>query len=389
MNVDAKAHGIDPRLSSSASDTTVDLLVVGGGVIGLSCILHILDSSPDTRVVLLDAPTRPGVASRAAAGMLAPYAEFHKDSPLFRLCVESFEYYPGFLRRFCPDGPALDATGVLVPASGASSERAGRIATFASVYTDIRYLAPGELAAVEPALAAGRCREALHIPGAMVNPRKLHEALQSAVAARGVPMVDRSIAHVTLDDGSPGSVENVMLDDGTRIFPSAVLLASGAWSAALAAMFRIALDVTPVKGQVALIGAPEGFLRHIVHEHEIYLAPRRGEGIVIGATTEAVGFDPSVDGHVIADLKRRAAELAPRIEELPILDSWSGFRPRPVGDNPIIAWSDSVENVLLATGHFRNGILLAPITGRRIAALHQQGPQSRHLPSRNPMPGPK
>jgi glycine oxidase len=340
---------------------------MGGGLIGLSCILHLLDACPDLRITLIDAPTNPGIASRAAAGMLAPYAEFEADSPLFRRCRESLEYYPAFLHKFCQDGPKMNSAGVLIPASGLSQARSERIASFAANYADIQHLGEDDLRKVEPMLVGGECREAIKLPGAIVNPRHLLDALKQAAFRRGVTAVAGVASHVVCDDGSPRHIESVELEDGTHLYPENVLLASGAWSKRLAQIFGVDLPMIPVKGQVARIAAPDGFLRHIIHEHAIYLAPRPGEGIIIGATVEEAGFDDAVSAEVNEELLRAACVYTPSLADYPIVESWTGFRPRLPDGNPVIDWSNEVDNLLLATGHFRNGVLLTPLTGKLIA----------------------
>jgi glycine oxidase len=352
--------------TSGKSHATIptDLLVVGGGVIGLSCALHIMEDSPQLRVAVLDAPTNPGIASRAAAGMLAPLAEFDEDTPLFRLCMASFGYYPEFLQRYCPKGPRILETGILIPASGISSARAERFARFASRFCAVERLGIESLEVAEPMLRGGRCREALRLPGGIINPRMLHDALTAEVLRRGGTFVRQRLRAVEFEGDT---LTAVLLDDESRVEPRAALLASGAWSHHLGELFGLHLDVVPIKGQVARLAVPDGALRHIVHEHEIYLAPRPGHGIVIGATMENVGFSDTVESEVNLDLHRLAAELAPSLAGVPISESWIGFRPRLGKGEPLIGRAPGRANLLIALGHYRNGILLAPITGHRIA----------------------
>jgi glycine oxidase len=343
-----------------------DFAVIGGGIIGLSCLLHVLDAEPGLSAVVLDAPSKPGVASRAAAGMLAPLAEFDEDSPLFRLCVESFDYYPQFLSRFAPDGPRVEETGILVPASDTSAERAERIAAFAASYADPQFLDGAALVVAEPALAGGRVRRALRLPGAIINPRQLHDALHAEALRRGVQFITRPLKAVEFEDER---LVGLLLDDETTIRPRRALLATGAWSHHIGELFGLHLQVVPIRGQVARTHAPDTLLRHIVHEHAIYLAPRRGHGVVIGATMENVGFSEAVDRQTTADLYAAAVAIVPELARYTVMESWIGFRPKLGDGSPLIGWAPSAENLLIAIGHYRNGILLAPITGQRIADL--------------------
>jgi glycine/D-amino acid oxidase-like deaminating enzyme len=278
--------------------------------------------------------------------------------------MESFDYYPEFLRKFCPKGPAVLPTGLLIPATGESAARARRIGEFAARHAAVEELDRAAVERAEPQLTGGRCTGALRIPGAIVNPRLLHDALSAEVLRRGGTFLRNRLRAVEFD----GPVLTaVLLDDETRVEPARALLATGAWSHHLGELFGLHLDVAPIKGQVARFDVPDGWLRHIVHEHHIYLAPRPGHGVVIGATMEDVGFSDSVDGSVNRDLHRLAAELAPALARFPIADAWIGFRPRMASGEPLIGAANGRANLLLALGHFRNGILLAPTTGRRLA----------------------
>jgi glycine oxidase len=344
--------------------TRYDLVIVGGGVIGLSCALHIIDLCPDAHIAVIDAPSNPGIASRAAAGMLAPLAEFDEDGPLFRLCLESYDYYPEFLRRFCPEGPLVHDTGILVPSSGPSAERAERFALFAARFAAIEQLHGNDLLAIEPGLAGGRCQSALRIPGGIVNPRELHDALIRTARQRGIRFIHRKLRAVEFDGPHLCSL---ILEDESFLAPRTVLLATGAWSHQLGELFALHLDVIPVKGQVARLPVPDGFLFHIIHEHAIYVAPRRGQGVVIGATMEEVGFNETVDRSTNSELRARAIELMPGLADFPIVESWIGFRPKYRTGEPMLGLAPGRDNLLVALGHFRNGILLTPVTGRRLA----------------------
>lgn len=346
-----------------------DLMIVGGGSIGLSAAVHVLERHPRLSVAIVDAPTRPGIASRAAAGMLAPFAEFDEESPLFHLCRESLGYYPDFLTRFGldrgSDAIALDESGMLIPASGAERGRAERIAALAGRYARAEWLEGEELFAREPALRYGRVEAACWIPGALVDARRLHQGLHVAAVRAGArffgePMVGMKIRN--------GQVESVQL--GEEHLPAGrILLASGAWSERLGAMTGLAAPIVPIKGQLARFAAPENYLRHVVHTHDVYLAQRPGAGVLFGATMEDVGFREGIEGERIAGLRDRALAIAPGLARYAVAESWFGFRPRFPDGNPVIGWSTRLQNVMMATGHYRNGILLTPLTGRLVADL--------------------
>lgn len=324
-----------------------DLLVVGGGVIGLSCALQIAIIDRTVRIVIADASTRPGIASRAAAGMLAPHAEFHEDGPLFRMCLASLAEYPAFLEHYAPEVRIHDA-GVLVPCH-----------EYAPLIPDLARRISDAIARENPILHGGVLTEAMLVPGGIVDPRALHDALRATAVGMGISFVE----------GQPVTVEGntITLDSGATIRARKVLLATGAWSRDLGTLFGVSLEMEPVKGQVVRVAAPDGLLTQVVHTSDVYLAPRPGQGIIIGATMELAGFDERVDRDVVEGLLSAAERFAPTLRKYSVAEAWSGFRPRLKGGMPFIGKVPGREHILVATGHFRNGILLTPITGRLLA----------------------
>lgn len=349
-----------------------DVAVIGGGVIGLSCVLHLLDENPDLKIAVVDAQTKPGVASRAAAGMLAPYGEFKEESPLFQLCREALAYYAEFLERFelsIEGGPLLIDRGVLIPAGEVHRDRGDRIIALAERYVEVERLKARHLQQAEPGLNTSFCPEAYRVPGGIIDPRRLHDRMQAVLASR--VHTYHAIAHRLAYEG--GILHSMHLSNGEQLHFGTLLLASGAWSAELGNLLDIELAVTPIKGQVIRVDAPDGTLNHIIHNHDLYLAPRPGAGVLIGATVEDVGFDTSIDDELLESLREKACDYLPALKRFPVAESWCGFRPMLPGEGPLIGWSSQIDNLLLATGHYRNGILLTGITGRMIAEAFARG----------------
>ncbi|MDX2177410.1 MAG: FAD-dependent oxidoreductase [Candidatus Sumerlaeia bacterium] len=342
----------------------LDLLVIGGGVIGLSCALHAADLAPRKRIAVLDRPTNAGVASRAAAGMLAPFAEFAADTPLFRMCLASLDYYPEFLARFAP-GVSLEGRGTLLPDDPAEPGRLESRAALAAAHgREARLIEGAALRALEPGLAPS-VRRALLLPERLVDPRQLHDALRQSALALGVGLLDDTPVEARVEGDRVGELSTFA---GASITAREVLLATGAWSAKAGALFGIDIPMTPVKGQVMQFAAGAVPLAHTIHTHGVYLAPRGGT-VIAGATMEEAGFDPSLSTRANRDMAAAAAALWPPLAELDLLDAWTGFRPRTADGQPVIARSGVLANLSVATGHFRNGILLAPLTGRLAARL--------------------
>lgn len=338
------------------------IVILGGGVIGLSCALHLRDAIPGARIAIVDRPTNAGIASRAAAGMLAPYAEFAEDSPLAELCRRSYELWPQFLRNFAPT-VELARAGTLLPFDTDSDSKriAARIAVLERQGIAFDVLRGGELRRREPAIARS-VSHALWLPEALVHPLRLHAALQEAAQARGIDFADRNVVAI---DRSGDRATALRFEGGGGIPCEEVIVATGAWSRATGTIFGIDIPMRPIKGQVLTLAVADAELpRHTIHTEHIYIAPRPGEGAVCGATMEDRGFDTSVDDDVSRELAREASRLVPALRGATIAQAWSGLRPRTDDRTPIIRRAQEWENVIIATGHFRNGILLTPITGK-------------------------
>lgn len=347
-----------------------DLLVLGGGVIGLACARAVRERHPRLRIAVLDAPAQAMPASLAAAGMLAPWSEFPEPSPLGELCVESLALYGGFLAELSRDtgiDVALEGAGTLVPDVPAESDRIdAKLEAFRRRGVAHRVVEDEALRALEPALSPS-VKRAILLPEAIVNPRRLHAALRADAERRGIEWIEGN-ALARLQQGS--RVAGLLLVDGRRVAFDTLLAATGAWSGAVAALLDLHFDVVPVKGQMLRLGAPDGLLRHVVHLKSVYLAPRAGAGIVVGSTMEEKGFDVQVSAAFVDEYAARAAALVPAVAEARVIERWAGHRPRSADGAPIIGRSHRWDNVLVATGHFRNGILLTPATARMVAAIY-------------------
>ncbi len=347
-----------------------DLLVLGAGVIGLSCALHVRKLRPDWSIAIVDQPTRAGIASTAAAGMLAPWSEFSEDHALFRLCVESFGYVEQFLGEFAP-GVRMSRCGTLLPhrwlAGTMSShfernlEPKLRLAALCGVKAE--WWKGPQIRGAEPELSR-QIDDVLRIEEAIVNPRDMHTALLRSAEASGIAQ----LRSAPVGFGTSGGRVASMATSGEAIEFDRLLLASGAWSPPLARMLGLQLDVIPIKGQIVELDPPRpDFLRHIIHTEAIYVAPRSAYSILVGATMENVGFDGRVRDDTTINLLAPATALLPGLARAEVVASWIGFRPKTPDGWPVLGRSSKFANLWFATGHFRNGILLAPVTGRVLA----------------------
>ncbi len=364
-----------------------DLLVLGGGVIGLSCALHAKRARPDWRIAIVDQPTRAGIASTAAAGMLAPFSEFSEDHALFRLCVESFQYAEAFLAEFAP-GVRIGRCGTLLPhnwLTGATGRALNRnlepkVRLAAKAGVKAEWWKGRQIRLAEPELVR-QIDDALHIEEAIVNPRDMHSGLLKSAENCGIAILKAA----PIGFGTTTGRIRSMATSGDGIEFDRVLIATGAWSSALARMLDLKLDVVPIKGQIVELDPPKpDFLRHIVHTEAIYVAPRSAYSILVGATMDNVGFDARVSDDTTINLLAPASALLPGIARAEVVSSWIGFRPKTPDGWPILGRSSKYENLWFATGHFRNGILLTPITGKVLAdsMCEVAEPPAEFLPAR-------
>jgi len=225
---------------------------------------------------------------------------------------------------------------------------------------------------LEPLLSdAIRC--ALRFPNDIqVENRKLVEALVAANEKLGVRLVtDCEVQAVRVDHGKVSAVDTAR----GVVSASVVVLAAGAWTSLInlpeASLPMMAIE--PVRGQMLCFKADPPIARHVIYSSRGYLVPRRDGRVLAGSTAERVGFDKSVTDDGMNTIKSMAIGIAPAVAGLPLVSSWAGFRPRAEDDLPVLGPGEGIEGLVYATGHYRNGILLAPITGEMIAKAIVEG----------------
>ena len=332
------------------------MCVIGGGIIGLSCAWAAHQAG--WQVTVLDAAAEARQASWAAGGMLAPHNEANEAGPLWAFGCESLALWPQFLAELniAVDDVDFRQNGGLVPFFHDSDQAAvsARASFLQAAGVELAMWSGSELRRREPQLSHA-CSGALWVPGAQVNPRLVTQLLHHRLQAAGVSC--RYACPVARLDGP-----TVYCVDETIIETDIVVLASGAWTPALAELTGLALPGEPVKGQMIRFAAADGLLHHFIHCEQAYCIPRSGCGIVVGASMVESGFDTSSDAEAIAHLAAGARDLLPLLSDCELAEEWTGLRPRLRGALPYI---DRVnEYMAVATGHFRNGILMAPATGR-------------------------
>lgn len=352
------------------AEVETEVAVVGGGVVGLGIAWRLAQAGRRVRVVERGEVGRG--ASWAAAGMLAPAAEIgFEELDLYALGRESLARWPAFARAVeaaSGVGVGYRDEGTLVVADDRDSLRAlRRLFQFQTENgVPVEWLSGPEAAEAEPLLSP-------RLPGAVLSPgdhqvdnRALVRALRVAAERAGAAVLEGTeVAAVEPDPRRPA----LRLGDGTRVEAAVVVVAAGAWSARLGGL-EPAPPVRPVKGQMlALRQRPEAGLelRYVVRGPAAYLVPKPGGRLVVGATSEEVGHDTHVTAGGLYRLLEGAVEVVPGVEEMDLLETWAGLRPASRDHAPLLGDSPH-PGVVYATGHYRHGVLLAPVTADEVAA---------------------
>jgi glycine oxidase len=357
-----------------------DVLVIGGGVIGLSLAWRARERGMS--VAVLERDTLGGGTSRVAAGMLAPVAEAEFGEAgrrVLELGLRSAELWPSFaeqLEAASGVGVGLLRTGTLLLARDEDEAREleRQVAFRDGLGLKTSRLRGSEAREREPALAPST-RLALEAPeDHSVDPRAVLAALRAACEVAGVELHEHT--RVERVESSAGRVAGVTLADGRALAAGQVVLAAGAWSARVAgaeldgARPGAAVPVRPVRGQLLRLRDPAGpgLLSRVIRFEGGYLVPRADGRYVLGASVEERGFDVEPDVGGVYELLREAHEVVPGVSELKIEELCVGLRPGMPDNAPAIG-AGSPRGLMLATGHHRNGILLAPLTAQLGAKL--------------------
>jgi glycine oxidase len=352
-----------------------DVVVIGGGVIGLSIAWRAAEAGLSV-TLYEDSPGRG--ASWAAAGLLAPVTEVHHgEERVLRLGVESLKRYPDFiaaLEGLTGMRAGYRGTGTLIAAPDADSYAAlGELWRLQDrLGLDVRPLGRRAARELEPALTP-RLRGAWLVGGDhAIDNRALAAALTEACRRRGVDLVDAAVSSVVV---ASDRVRGVTLRGGPGVDCGAVVIAAGCWSALIEGIpDDVRPPVRPVKGQLIYLrgaGRP-AIIERAIRGVDVYLVPRGDGRIVVGATVEERGSDTTVTAEAVYTLLRHALELVPGLSELELVECVAGLRPGSPDNVPMIG-ATGIDGLLVATGHYRNGILLTPLTADAIAQLLTTG----------------
>ena len=347
---------------------STDVAIIGGGVIGLA-IARALAQRGVRDVLVVERSSLGAEASSAAAGMLAPQAEADSADNFFKLCCQSRDLYPTFAQSIKEETGIdieLETAGTLYLGFTEEDEREleQRYQWQSTAGLAIEKLTAEEARMFEPALSNGvRC--ALRFPlDSQVENRKLISALAAANEALGVEMLTGvSVDGININRNRVAGIKTANGFIGCE----RVVLACGAWTTQLLPAELPNPRIEPVRGQMVCFEAIPQISRHVIYSPRGYLVPRRDGRLLAGSTSEHAGFDKRVTAAGIQAIVSAALEISPRIAGLPVASSWSGLRPRAADGLPVLGPCAEIDGVFYATGHYRNGILLTPITAELLA----------------------
>ncbi|OFV97527.1 MAG: glycine oxidase ThiO [Acidobacteria bacterium RIFCSPLOWO2_12_FULL_54_10] len=361
-----------------------DVLIVGGGIIGCTLARSLAREGVKVGVIERGAPG--GEASSAAAGMLSPSAEAEKNSPLFPLCRASLELYgPLAADLYSETGidPQYRTEGALLLYANENDRQAllPSIDWQRSQGLTIQELSQSELRSREPQLNA--FGGGFFLPGDhKIDNRALMQALVQSCRQRGVTfLLGKNVTEIKPN----GKAEIRVIANGEIFSAPQVVNTSGAWAAQISVAGLPPPPIRPVKGHILVLENSEEPLRHVIRSHRCYLVPRRGGKVIVGSTMEEAGFDKSPRAGPLTRLLVAAQETCPALAGSVVSDLWAGLRPASSDGLPLVGPTE-IKGYFLGLGHFRNGILLAPVTAEILAGLLLRGespyPISPILPSR-------
>ncbi len=343
-----------------------DVVIVGGGVIGLT-IARALVQRGVRDVCLVERTTWGSEASFAAGGILAPQAEADSRDSFFELACRSRDLYPHFasaLREETGIEVELDSTGTLYVAFTQADldEIQKRYEWQSQAGLVVERLTAKEARQLEPCISDS-LRGALRFPrDVQVENRRLITALVNSVAKERLRIfADTNVESISVERGRLRGLETSRGHVSCRI----AILAAGTWSSTIEHSHTPKIE--PIRGQMISFDAKPQLTRHVIYSPRGYLVPRHDGRLLAGSTSEHAGFTKQVTAGGLNQIIANAEEISPKILTLPIVDTWSGLRPRAPDGLPVLGPCGEIDGLFYATGHYRNGILLAPVTGELIA----------------------
>ena len=364
-----------------ANTKSPEILIIGGGVIGLS-IARELHKKGVWQITIVEKGRCGEESSWAAGGMLGPQAEADESGAFFDICSASRDLYPDLAAEL------LDETGIDI-----ELDRSG---TLYLAFTDedvreireryewqrkaglaVERLSADESRRAEP-FVSPNVREALFFPNDwQVENRKLCAALRRYAELNGIEIRENThVERLIVKNGIVTGVET----QTDRITADTTILTTGAWTSLIkVGLAQMPVKIEPVRGQMVVFQAAKRLFERVIYSPRGYIVPRVDGRILAGSTSENVGFDKSLTDAAANRLREMANEIAPALAAMPIADHWSGLRPYAFDGLPVLGPSEGLGGLFFAVGHYRNGILLAPWTARLTAECLINGKSSEYL----------
>lgn len=340
------------------------IVVAGGGLIGCAVAWRLAQRGLSVLVIESTSPGR--AASWAAAGMLAPLIESH-NVPFRGLAAQSLLRFPAFVQELAETSgidAELQLSGKIDVAFGKEDSDALRLSYGDELPNDVRAIPAAELRALEPGVSPAATGALHSAHDGSVDNRKLTRA--ACAAARMARVEFRTESSVRAVVCGRAGCEGVLLASGERVAADTVVVAAGAWSGSIGGL-PLRLPVFPVRGQMIALEYLPRILSHLIMTTDCYIVPRTDGRVVVGSTVEHAGFDDRPTARGISQLMSAAIRAVPQLADAAVVETWAGLRPGTPDDLPILGADPRVPGVFYATGHYRNGILLAPVTADLIA----------------------
>jgi len=350
--------------------STVDVAIVGGGVIGCAIAYHLSKSGVD--VAVFDRGEIGAEASSAATGLLAPLGPLSGPGPFADLLLSSFALFPTLvpeLEEASGIHLEYEQTGALriVRNTKHISNLRKRMNVWQPLGLQMHWLTGDEARQLESLLSPDVCA-AIYVPEeSQINASSLVKSFSLAAINQGANFYSHS--KISDIEQHKAKVTGVYTSLGDRIACNHLVLANGAWASGCSDWLHFPIPINPQRGQALMLLQPPAPLRHIIFGEAAYLAPRKKHKIIVGATKEDAGFDTNPTPGGLSWLLNAATRLSPALEGCSLDHLWAGLRPRTPDNQPILGLAPGWENVTLAVGHGSVGLMLSTITGQTIAEL--------------------
>ncbi|SFL24657.1 glycine oxidase [Paenibacillus sp. 1_12] len=340
-------------------------IIIGGGIIGCTIAWELTRSG--IQCTLLDKGALNQEASTAAAGMLGAQVETHQPGAFYELCRLSQRLYREWseeIHQISAISPQYITQGILRAALHADDEQ--ELKSRLPWIQDAEWLSTSEMLALEAGLSHNILGGLRFAQDHQIHPVQLAKALQAGLRKLGCEIREWTPVFGLIE--RQGRIEGVRTAEGS-LFADHVIICAGAWGSALTEPLGLELPLFPVKGQCISVRTEAPVLRGTVFTQGCYIVPKLDGSMIIGATQEEAGFNKRCHVNVISDLFARAVKLLPSLDQAELVSTWAGLRPGTRDGLPFMGTSSHAPGLTIAMGHYRNGILLAPATGRLIKQL--------------------